>query len=44
MMEYELEEVERDYIEFRKEMGEYTIEIMKNNVFMIVTDAVTSFS
>jgi hypothetical protein len=23
VMEYELEEVERDYIEFRKEMGEY---------------------
>jgi hypothetical protein len=34
-MECELEEVERDYIEFRKEMREYNIEIMKNNIFMI---------
>ncbi len=28
-MEYELEEVERDYIEFRKEMGEEFIIIAK---------------
>jgi hypothetical protein len=34
-MEYEFEEVERDYIEFRKELGEYNMEIMKNNIFMI---------
>jgi hypothetical protein len=25
-MEYDLEEVEKDYIEFRKELGEYNIE------------------
>jgi hypothetical protein len=25
-MEYDLEEVEKDYIEFRKEFGEYNIE------------------
>jgi hypothetical protein len=41
-MEYELEEVERDFIEFRKEMGEYTIEIVKNDFHMIMTDAVSS--
>lgn len=29
-MEYELE-IERDYIEFRKEMGEYIIEVVKNS-------------
>ena len=28
-MEYELEEVERDYIELRREMGEYNIELRK---------------
>lgn len=34
-MECELEEIERDYIEFRKELGEYNIDIMKNNFFVI---------
>ena len=29
-MEYELEEVERDYIEFRKEIGEETPERVGN--------------
>ncbi|MHB8103777.1 MAG: hypothetical protein ACYDEF_16855 [Methanosarcina sp.] len=37
-MEYELEEVERDYIEFRKEMGEYNIEIVKNSISMLMAD------
>jgi hypothetical protein len=41
-LECELEEVERDYLEFRKEMGEYTIEILKNNLFMEMMDVVTS--
>jgi hypothetical protein len=43
-MEYELEEVERDYIEFRKEMGEYNIEIVKSNISMVIVDTITSFS
>lgn len=37
-MEYELEEIERDYIEFRKEMGEYNIEIVKNSISMLMAD------
>jgi hypothetical protein len=43
-MEYELEEVERDYIEFRKEMGEYTIEIAKSSISMVTIGTVPSFS
>jgi hypothetical protein len=43
-MEYELEEVERDYIEFRKEMGEYTIEIVRSSISMVTIDTVPSFS
>ena len=43
-MEYELEEVERDYIEFRKEMGEYNIELVKCSTALVMTDAITSFS
>ena len=43
-MEYELEEVERDYIEFRKEMGEYTIEIVRSSISMVMMDTVPSFS
>ena len=43
-MEYELEEVERDYIEFRKEMGEYNIEIVKSNISIVIVDTITSFS
>jgi hypothetical protein len=43
-MEYELEEVERDYIEFRKEMGEYNMEIVKNSIFMEMIDTVKSLS
>jgi len=43
-MEYELEEVERDYIEFRKEMGEYNTEIVKNSTFMGMVDTVKSLS
>lgn len=43
-MEYELEEVERDYIEFRKEMGEYDIEIVKSSISMVMIDTITSFS
>ena len=43
-MEYELEEVERDYIEFRKEMGEYNIETLKNSIFIAMTDTVKSLS
>ncbi len=43
-MEYELEEVERDYIEFRKEMGEYNIEMVKSGVSMLIVDTITSFS
>ena len=43
-MEYELEEVERDYIEFRKEMGEYNIEIVKSSISMVMIDTITSFS
>jgi hypothetical protein len=43
-MEYELEEVERDYIEFRKEMGEYNRDIVKNSISMVMVDTVTSFS
>jgi hypothetical protein len=42
-MEYELEEVERDYIAFRKEMGEYGIENVRNSILM-VADTVKSFS
>ena len=43
-MEYELEEVERDYIEFRKEMGEYNIELIKTDLSMAIPDAIPSFS
>ena len=46
-MEYELEEIERDYIEFRKEMGEYNIEyieIVKNSILMVMTDTAKSLS
>lgn len=43
-MEYELEEVERDYIEFRKEMGEYDIEIVKSSISMVMIDTITSVS
>jgi len=43
-MEYELEEVERDYIEFRKELGEYNIDIIKTGLSLVVPDAVPSFS
>jgi hypothetical protein len=43
-MEYELEEVERDYIEFRKEMGEYTIEIAKSSISMVTIGTAPSFS
>jgi hypothetical protein len=43
-MKYELEEVERDYIEFRKEMGEYNTEIVKNSIFMGMVDTVKSLS
>ncbi len=43
-MEYELEEVERDYIAFRKEMGEYDIENMKSNTSMVMADTVKSLS
>lgn len=43
-MEYEREEIERDYIEFRKEMGEYNIEIVKNSISMVMTGTVKSFS
>ena len=43
-MEYELEEVERDYIEFRKEMGEYNIEIVKNSISMLMADTAKSLS
>lgn len=43
-MECELEEVERDYIEFRKEMGEYNIDIMKISRSMVIPDAIPSFS
>ncbi len=41
-MEYELEEVERDYIEFRREMGEYNIEIAKSSIYMVMIDTITS--
>jgi hypothetical protein len=43
-MEYELEEVERDYIAFRIEMGEYDIENMRNSIFMVMADTVKSLS
>ena len=43
-MEYELEEVERDYIEFRKELEEYNIDIMKISLSMEIQDAIPSFS
>ena len=43
-MEYELEEVEIDYIAFRKEMGEYDIEDMKNSTFMVMVDTVKYLS
>jgi hypothetical protein len=43
-MEYELEEVEIDYIAFRKEMGEYDIESMRNSTFMVMADTVKSLS
>lgn len=43
-MQYELEEVERDYIEFRKEMGEYNVEIVKSSISMVMIDGLTSFS
>ena len=43
-MEYELEEVEKDYIAFRKEMGEYDIENMRNSTFMVMADTVKSLS
>jgi hypothetical protein len=43
-VEYELEEVERDYIKFRKEMGEYNIELVKCSTSMVMIDAITSFS
>jgi hypothetical protein len=43
-MEYELEEVEMDYIAFRKEMGEYDIENMRNSTFMVMADTVKSLS
>ena len=42
-MEYELEEVERDYIEFRKEMGEYDIDMVKSCISMVMADIITSF-
>jgi hypothetical protein len=42
-MEYELEEVEKDYIAFRKEMGEYDIENI-NSTFMVMADTVKSLS
>ena len=43
-MEYELEEVEIDYVAFRKEMGEYDIENMKYSTFMVMADTVKSLS
>ena len=43
-MEYELEEVERDYIEFRKELGEYNIDVIKSGLSMAIPDAIPSFS
>jgi hypothetical protein len=43
-MEYELEEFERDYIEFRKELGEYDVEIIKTYISMEIPDAIPSFS
>jgi hypothetical protein len=43
-LECELEEVERDYIEFRKEMGEYNTETVKNSIFLAMTDTVKSLS
>jgi hypothetical protein len=44
MMEYELEEVERDFIEFRKELGEYNIDIIKTSLSLAIPDAIPSFS
>ena len=43
-MEYELEEVEIDYIAFRKEMGEYHIENLRDSTFLITADTVKSLS
>jgi hypothetical protein len=43
-MQYELEEVERDYIEFRKEMGEYDIELINGSTTLVMVDTITSFS
>jgi hypothetical protein len=43
-MEHELEKIERDYIEFRKELGEYNIEIIKTGLSMAIPDAIPSFS
>jgi hypothetical protein len=42
-MEYELEEVERDNIEFRKEMGEYNIEMVKSSISMLIVDTINFF-
>ena len=43
-MGYELEEVERDYITFRKEMGEYNLDNMRNSTFMVMADTVKFLS
>jgi hypothetical protein len=43
-MEYELEEVERDYIEFRKEMGEYNTEVVKSSISIVMMDTIKCLS